>query len=481
MSRINTNVPAIRAIHRLEVNQADLDLRLERLATGLRINRAGDDPAGLIVSELLRSEIRGIQQAISNSTRAGQVIATAEGAMNEVSALLLDLQGLVVQAANEAGLTEGEVAANQLAIDSILDSIDRISASTTFAGQRLLDGSKAYTLSAVTPTELASVSMFAAHVPTGEAREVTVTVTQSAETAQLVFVGTNPGGVSRTSATTIDVKGTLGSELLSFADGATLADVRTAINSITEMTGVSAVVSAGGGVASALLLNSRTFGSDALVSVEPISGNFIEAGNENTMIRASGVDAGVLVNGQVASVKGLRADVRSRLLDLRLYLTPDFAQTHSATTFSVTGGGAVFQLTSEVRPTGQTFVGFNRLSTTNLGNSVVGLLYTLRSGHGNDLASQNFATAQTIVEEAVSQVASYRGRLGSVQRNQIEPNINAQSVARENVTASESIVRDADMAVEVSALTRAQILVQSTQATLQIATSAPRMVLSLLE
>ena len=140
MTRINTNVPAIRAINRLAVNQKELSLRLERLATGLRINAARDDPAGLIISELLRSDIRTIQQAIDNSTRANSVIATAEGAMNEMSAQLLELQGLIVESSNKAGLTQGELEANQLAVDSILDSIDRIASTTAFAGKKLLDG-----------------------------------------------------------------------------------------------------------------------------------------------------------------------------------------------------------------------------------------------------------------------------------------------------------------------------------------------------
>ncbi len=120
------------------------------------------------------------------------------------------------------------------------------------------------------------------------------------------------------------------------------------------------------------------------------------------------------------------------------------------------------------------------MSITHLGNPVTGLMYTLRSGNTNDLKSRNFFTAQQIVNEAIDQVSFYRGRLGNVQRNQIEPNINSQKVTLENVTASESIIRDADMAVEVSALTRARILVQSTQSTLQVANSVPSIVLSLL-
>ena len=125
MTRINTNIPSIQAIHRLAANQFDLGVRLERLSTGLRINRGRDDPAGLIASETLRSEIRGISQAVENSQRAVNVITTAEGALNEISALLLDMRALINHAANEGAISSSELQADQLQIDSLLEAIDR--------------------------------------------------------------------------------------------------------------------------------------------------------------------------------------------------------------------------------------------------------------------------------------------------------------------------------------------------------------------
>ncbi len=482
MSRINTNIPALQSLHQLQGNQSELNLRLERLSTGLRINRGKDDPAGLIGSERLRYEIRGIQQALENSTRADNVVLTAEGALHEASALLLDLQALIVSAANESGHTQEEINANQLQIDSILASIDRIANTTTFSGKKLLDGSQAYLVSAVPTVAIDSVALFSAQVPHGGNRTVTVEVTQSAQTATVSFLGSQIGGLSTTSATTIELKGTIGTEMLSFASGTNLVEIRNAINTVTALTGVSAVVSTPtvGPVRSALLLHSTTFGSDAFISVSPIGGDFIAAGNEGTAIHEFGVDAAVIVDGILANVQGLRADVRSNLLDVRLYLTQTFGQTLSSATFSITGGGALFQITPEISTNGQIRLGFNSIHTTQLGTPLIGLLYSLGSGQSNDLASEDFSTAQKIVTEAISQVASFRGRLGNVQRNQIQTNINSQKVTLENVTASESIIRDADIAVEVSNLTRVQILVQSTQATLQIANSIPTQVLSLL-
>ena len=95
MSRINTNIASMNAITKLVANNNDLTTRLQRLSSGLRINTAKDDPAGLIASENLRSEIAGINSGIKNSIRASSVIATAEGALNEISALLIDIKGLL--------------------------------------------------------------------------------------------------------------------------------------------------------------------------------------------------------------------------------------------------------------------------------------------------------------------------------------------------------------------------------------------------
>src|SRR6187399_2609811 len=114
MARINTNVASLTAQRGLSKTQKSLNDTLQRLSTGLRINSGKDDPAGLIASEGLRSEIQGINQAIDNSTRAGNVISTTEGALNEVASLLLNIKALVVQAANSGALSPEEIKANQL-------------------------------------------------------------------------------------------------------------------------------------------------------------------------------------------------------------------------------------------------------------------------------------------------------------------------------------------------------------------------------
>lgn len=482
MARINTNIAAITAIRHLSRNYDDLLIRLERLSTGLKINSGRDDPAGLIASERLRMDIRGLGQALDNSARANNVVSTIEGALNEANALLLDMQSLVIEASNKGAITPQETKANQLQIDSILTSLDRLANTTQFGTKKLLDGSEDYILSSLPVNAMESVSVFAARVPQNGTRTVSVRVTQSAQAAQVILIGRTVGGISTTSASTIELQGVLGTEVISFASGATMGDIVTTINISTEITGISAVVSSPsvGSIASAVIISSTVMGSDAFVSVTPIIGNFIESSNNNSAMHDFGQDAGVLLDGVTAFVTGLKASVRSGSLDVEVILSQTFGQTLSSADFSIIGGGTLFQLTPEVTPNGQVHMGLLSVRSTQLGNPAIGRLSSLRSGGQNDLDSENFLTSQQILLEAIDQISSYRGRLGNLQRNTIDTNIRSQGVALENVTAAESIIRDADLAVELSALTRAQILIQSTQSTLQIANSIPNLVLSLL-
>jgi flagellin len=147
MSRINTNVSSLYAQNSLGRNNKDLQQALGRLSTGLRINSGADDPAGLIASEKLRRDITAVNKSIQNSERAGQLIATADSALGQVSSLLNDIRGLVSEAANSGVLSDDQVAANQLQVDSSLEAIDRISQVTTFQGRKLLDGTLDFVVS----------------------------------------------------------------------------------------------------------------------------------------------------------------------------------------------------------------------------------------------------------------------------------------------------------------------------------------------
>src|SRR3954449_8344252 len=202
MARINTNVSSLTAQRGLQKSQKNLNDTLQRLSTGLRINRGADDPAGLIASESLRSELSGMNQAVDNSSRASNVIATAEGALQEVAAMLLNVKDLIVEAANSGALSPDEIRANQLQVDSAVESITRISNTTTFAGLHLIDGSLDYITSGVDPTAIKALNIQQANFGTNVNIPVQINVIASAKTADLQFRTS-----SVTSSVTLEVTG----------------------------------------------------------------------------------------------------------------------------------------------------------------------------------------------------------------------------------------------------------------------------------
>src|SRR3954469_10189268 len=211
MARINTNVASLTAQRGLSRSQKQLSDTLQRLSSGLRINRGADDPAGLIASEGLRSEMAGINQAIDNSSRASNVISTAEGALGEVASLLLNVKDLVVEAANSGALSPEEIKANQLQVDSAVESITRISNTTTFAGLRLLDGSLDYLTSGVNTTDVKALNVSQANFGKADYIPVEVNVITSARTADLEFRSSAVAG-----SVTLEIAGNEGVDVLTF-------------------------------------------------------------------------------------------------------------------------------------------------------------------------------------------------------------------------------------------------------------------------
>ncbi|MFQ5422983.1 MAG: flagellin [Phycisphaerae bacterium] len=481
MSRINQNVTALQAISQLSRNQSDLTTRLERLSTGLRINRGADDPAGLIASESLRSELRGLSGAIANSQRAINVISTADAALSETSSLLLEVRGLINRSANEGALSNTEIQANQLQIDSLLESINRIANTTQFNGKKLLNGQLGYTISGQNTTNITRLQLFGARIPEGGSVTVTAQVTQSAQTARLnIGLGgangiSTSGNLSQSNNVTLEVRGAKGTEIFAFTGSTTTASIATTVNAFKELTGVSATASTTG-----LSFNSTQFGSDQFVSIKAISGTFTVTPGDQGDTQDGGRDAGVLINGQTATVNGLVASIRSNGLDLVADLAQTFGTTIGSTSFGVTGGGAQFQIGPEVNADGLISIGVPSINTSNLGNSTDGFLNSIGTGGASSLVGGNFTTAESIIGSAIEQVAVLSGRLGGFQANQLEPNISSRQAAFENVTAAESAIRDTDFAAEVSRLTRAQVLVQSNTQILGLANQLPQNVLSLL-
>jgi flagellin len=472
MSRINTNVASLIAQRSLATNNSELNTSLERLSTGLKINSGADDPSGLIASENLKAEQTGINTALNNAQQAGNMIGTAEGGLNEVSSLLNQLDGLVGQAANTGGTSNNQIAADQLQVDSILSTINRIAGSTSFQGQQLLNGSLAYTTSGVASSAINGVQVNTAILPANAPENIVVGVTQSAQTATIGYTG---GTLSAPNNVTIEVSGNAGTEQISLAGGATNANIVSAINNVKAATGVSAAVSGGD-----VRLDSVTYGSTAFVSLKTISGTFT-----TTAGTADGRDAKVTVNGAQAQADGTQVSFRNANLDVSFNLAATGAgsinTSTGSTSFYITGGGANFALGSQVDENDKASIGISSVSTGDIGDSINGYLSSLGSGQANSLSAKDLSGAQTIVTEAINQVATLRGRLGAFQDYTIGSTVNSLNVAYENVSSAESDIADTDFAAETANLTRAQILSQAATTVLSAANSAPQNVLTLLQ
>ncbi len=503
MSRINTNVQSLIAQRVLGQNNQALSKSLERLSTGLRINRGADDPAGLIASQNLRADKAGLGAAIGNAERAEQVVNIAEGGLQEISGLLTELEGLVTTTANTAGLSSEEKAANQLQIDSILQTIDRLADSTNFQGNKLLNGNLGFQTTGVS-AKVADFQINGAKLEFGGTRDVSVLVTKSAQQGAL-FVSTG-GALALGSAGekfVIEVGGSKGSRELSFSSGAAIAAIVTAVNSFSDVTGVSAKASGDG-----FRLDSTALGSDEFVSLKVIDDGNIAATNGINKLAASNVnvasaatttllanagngiidkgqDVAATINGVVATTKGARASISTDFLSVELNLTTAGAQALGAiNALTITGGGADFQLASKVDIAGKVNIGVDNVAVRNIGGVTDGAktfsLSDLAGGKSLNVEDGDLTNAQKAISQAIKDVSGLRGRLGAFQKNTVGATIRSLGVALENTTAAESVIRDADFATETAGLTRNQILSQSATNILAIANQQPQNALALL-
>ncbi len=481
MSRINTNVASLIGVNSLAKNNAAEQKSLQRLSTGFRINSGADDPSGLIASESLQAEQKATETAIGNAQQANNIIATAEGSLSEVSNLLVSLQGLVGNSANSAGLSSDEQNANQLQVDSILSTVNRISNSSSFQGVKLLNGNFGYTSSGLTTNSaFTSISINSAKVTNGTLA-VNVNVVTSAQVGELDFVGLTTGLAS---ATTVSVSGNAGTIQLSFAAATKSSSIVASINQFTDSTGVAATLSSDN---KSVKLDTTSYGSTQYVSVRSSSATaFATTNRSGTAANSSyGKDATLTVNGTTATSDGLKVKaVFGDLLDVDFTLNAAANVAGTTKTFGITGGGATFSLGAQVNTANTASLGISSVNTGSIGTTVYkGTVYSLAdlaTGKAAAVNKGDTTLAQNIVNKAIEDVSNLRGRLGAFQSNTLNSTINSLNVALENVSSSESAITDTNFATETANLTRSQILVQSATSVLKTANSAPQAVLSLL-
>ncbi len=472
MSRINTNVTAMISARILGQNNKALGKTLEALSTGLKINRGSDDPAGLIASESLRSDMAGIKASIANAERASGIVSTAEGALGEISDKLIKMQALVGAAASTGGLTQSEIDANQTQVDGIISSINRIANETSFMGAKLLDGSKGFK----TTTGAGDVTDVSINMAKGVAAadldlDITV-VTAATEAVSAALAVVEAGAADDT--VTYEITGSKGTATVTFGDATTVADVATAINALSSITGLM--------VSTDNTVRSVGYGADEFVRIEIVGKTDPTATHAGlTEAVTEGTDAVVTINGAVAAVDGYNASLRTETVDVSFTMTDNLIDT-AANTETITienGGGATFQLSPNVGMGGQETIGINAVQAYRLGNGVDGMISDLATG-GTANLTDDASTAQKIVTSAIKDIATMRGRLGSFLNDTVDSAVNSMNVALENVSAAESLIRDTDFATATADLTRNQVLVAAANSVLSIAGSTSQSVLSLL-
>ena len=593
--RINNNIAALTAQRYLGRNNDAMTVSLERLSSGMRINRAADNPAGLVTSEKQRAQIAGLNQAIENTERGVSMIQTAEAALTEINSLLTKVRGLALDSANASVNDADSLAANQAEIDDALASIDRIAATAQFGSRKLLDGSNRNSITVTdgtngmdlsfdnsalaTGTDTVTISGFAAASYTVQnaatigisgspssyglvgvkAGDHTVEVTQASNYATLT--GTEDitnSGITLAAADTmaLTVSGT--NETITMAGGGTtiaewVAAINTAIDASTNFsTTVVAgkkLVSASAGAGNEIIFKTGNAagtaydeGGTAAVTVGVVAianggtaktAADIGFGSGNTS--ASGTNAIVEFDGRANTISftngnGTTAstiyDTNSNAVSITPGATGLNAGTAILTVVAATGniglsGGTAVAFAAGIAITvtdanGKTVdisVGEDITADGTEGITAVNNALVFQIGANNnqtvsigldDTGSDQLATNVTntsgftslsridvttsqgaqdtllLVDEAVTRVANIRSELGSFQANTLQSNLNNLTVASENMTAAESVLRDTDFAAEMAEFTKNQILVQAGMTVLANAAQMPQSVLTLL-
>lgn len=470
-----TNTNTMTLLNILNKNNAAQSTTMKQLTTGKRINSGKDDPAGLIALQNLNAELTAVNTSLTNNQRTDSMLSVADSAIDEISTLLNEVETLVVASSSDANLTAAERSANQSQIDDALSAIDRIVRTSNFNGKKLLDGTFSIeTEDAAGNTDLTNVRVFSRSQATDDT-VLSIERTASAQLAEAELAAAN-GSATTNGAAEVAITGTLGTATITLASGIAQSAVVAAINAAKDQTGVSA---AGG---SAITLNSTTYGSDAFVSVQVISGGAMTGGGSmQNVSKTSGEDAEITINGQAAGVDGLDVSYSANGLSVSFTLTEDYGSGVSASDAEFTvkaAGGATFQLgtTSSTRAT----IGIDSMATYNLGGgNNTAKLSELKSG-GAKALDTDVAGALEAVRSAIGQVAGIRGRIGGFQKFQVGSAINSLQAAQTGLTEATSVIGDTDYAVATSQLNRQAVLVQSAVQLLGVANQQSSQILALL-
>lgn len=478
--RINNNIQAMSALRNFGMTMHSISGSVERLSTGLRINSASDDPAGLIISESLRTHVIGINQATRNAQDAVNMTKTAEAALDEVQTLIRNMRGLAVHSANTATIDSVQLQANQAQIRNTIQSINRIAEQTQWGTKKLLDGTAGAIANVTQPEDVSSIfiggSFRGESVANGP---ITVARVTSAERASI------PLDVTYASATAIvTTSGNFVINGFSFSSegNESLSTLVTKINNVSGSTGVVAEITGTGPVG--VTLRSTDFGAAEIIDFFDPSGILnsdaaesdtgVNAEFDVTVTTSLGPLTQRFTGGQGQNVSGL-------------LLTDPYGNSMKVTEQGNSGLSSATQI-------GVLTAGAVQFQIGAMSNQAIGFsmptVYADRLGKGivagQDLSTIDVTTTQgandaiRILDAAVQELAQARGNIGAFQNYFLESTMRSLEVAKENLSASESAIRDADMALEMTEFSRLQILQQSGLSMIAQANQLTEGVLSLL-
>lgn len=492
---INTNVSSLNAQRNLNTSQSSLATSLQRLSTGLRINSAKDDAAGLAISDRMTSQIRGLNQASRNANDGISMAQTAEGALSSGSEILQRIRELAVQSSNSSN-SSGDRQALQQEVNALTSELDRIATSTQFNGQNLLDGTSgtsnfqvganANQLISVTGTNFRTNSYgnnrTAGNGPNAKADASVATAAAAAQT----------GG-------NVTVNGYLGSStVIAVAAGASAQTTAAAVNAQSSTTGVTATASTQANLAmvsSTAYALSVTADNTTAVNVSFTIGSGTASSDYASAISAfNAVSSQTGVTAEYDSVNGglKLSNASGSTIGINNTSTATAADV-TLTSYTAAGGLGAAAVVTDAGAAATAFgavVGsikldsqksFSVTDTTAAATSFnIGGSSVLKTVASLDVTTfNNSQAALSIVDSALAAISNQRASYGAVQ-NRFESTIANLQTTSENLNASRSRIQDADFASETANLSRAQILQQAGTAMLAQANSLPQNVLSLL-
>jgi flagellin len=502
MAVINTNTASINAQRNLMASNSTLQTSLRRLSSGLRINSAKDDAAGLAIASRMSAQVSGLNQAIRNANDAVSLSQTAEGALGESSNILRRIRDLSVQSANDTNSGSDRIALQQ-EVGQLQQELNRVANETEFNGRKLLDGSFSAQQFQVGANANQTISIGMTSAKATAIGNQSVVTDGTGLQAQ---VGTSSGGAIGATASTVaaqvlTVSG-LKSSTVDVAAGAAASDIAASVNRVSADTGVNAVarsqanltVSGVTGGSSTFTFNlASTNGATTTPSAVNISAkvsNMSDLSGLADAINAKSGQTGItaVANAGTVTLTNEAGD------DILIDNVTDGAGTGTLNVASadVDGSGAFSPTpvaladggTNSARVTGK--VTFNSSDSFSVSSDTGTTLMTAATGStlssvgSIDIGSQQGANdAIVVVDSALSFVNGLRAKLGAVQ-NRVESTISNLSATSENLTAARSRIQDADFAQETAELTRSQVLQQAGMAMLAQANALPNTVLTLL-